>query len=139
MSEAVAKLRAPKPLTQLDEEFFANCAEERLCFQCCTDCGAWRHLPRMMCARCGSAEWTWQSSSGRGHLFSWTVTHRAVLPEFKDQTPYVVAVVELEEGVRMVTALRGVAPAELALDLALEVTFESLPGGGALPVFRPAS
>ncbi len=62
-----------------------------------------------------------------------------MLPEFRDQTPYIVAVVELEEGVRMVTALRGVASDALVLELPLEVAFESLPDGGALPVFRPPS
>lgn len=140
MSDATTpRLRAPKPLNALDEQFFANCAEERLCFQRCASCDAWRHLPRSMCARCGSDTWAWQPSSGRGRLFSWTVCHQSVLPEFADQVPYIVAVVELEEGVRMVSALRGVTPEELALDLPLAVAFETLPEGGALPVFRPAS
>ena len=62
-----------------------------------------------------------------------------MLPEFRGQAPYIVAVVELEEGVRMVTALRDVPAGDLALDLPLEVAFESLPDGGALPVFRRAA
>ena len=139
MSDSTPTMRAPSPQTQLDEEFWAHCAEEKLCFQCCDACGSWRHLPRMMCAHCGSDEWTWLRSSGNGKLFSWTVTHQAILPQFAEQLPYVVAVVELEEGVRMVSALRGVDHDALRIDLPLEVAFEALPDGGALPVFHAAA
>jgi uncharacterized OB-fold protein len=130
-------LRAPMAMTRLDEEFFAHCAQERLCFQRCTGCGSWRHLPRALCARCGSDAWEWRQSSGRGRLYSWTVTHQAILPGFAEHVPFVVAVVELEEGVRMISALRGVAREDLALDLPLAVAFERVPDGQALPVFGP--
>lgn len=130
-------LRLPSPQTPLDEEFWAHCAQERLCFQRCTRCYTWRHLPRLLCAHCGSDRWEWEASSGRGHLFSWTVSHQAVLPEFRDQVPFVVALVELEEGVRMVSTLRGVALEDLALDLPLQLDFERVDEETALPVFRP--
>ena len=129
---------APQPQTQLDEEFWAHCSEERLCFQACTSCGTWRHLPRLMCAACGSADWEWRQSSGRGRLYSWTVTHQAMMPQFVPYVPYVVAVVELEEQIRMISELRGVEPANLALDLPVTVEFERLEGGVALPIFRRA-
>jgi hypothetical protein len=134
---ATPPLRAPMPLNRLDEEFFAHCAKERLCFQRCTACGSWRHLPRAWCARCGSDAWEWQPSCGRARLYSWTITHQAILPGFADHVPFVVAVVELEEGVRMVSALRGVARDDLRIDLPLQVAFERVPDGAALPVFVP--
>ena len=136
-STAKASNPSPRPKTDLDEAFWAHCAEQRLCFQRCTRCERWRHLPRMMCPDCGSDAWTWQPSSGRGRLFSWTVSHRAPHPAFAAEVPYTVALVELEEGVRMVSGLREVSPEALQLDLPLEVVFESLEGGGALPFFRP--
>lgn len=134
-----ASLPRPVPPLQgsLAAEFYAHCHAERLCFQRCTACGAWRHLPRWMCAGCGSAEWTWEASSGRGRLHSWTVTHQPPHPAFAKDVPYVVAIVELDEGVRMVSALREVDTGELALGLPVEVVFERVSDSVALPCFRP--
>jgi uncharacterized OB-fold protein len=135
--------RAVRPLPEPDDdlvaEFWQHCAEGRLCFQRCSACGRWRHLPRNLCAGCGSAEWNWQPSSGRGRVFSWTVTHQALLRDFPEPVPYAVLVVELEEGVRMVAGLRGLAPSELVLDLPVEVVFESVGDRARLPFFRPRS
>jgi uncharacterized OB-fold protein len=90
-----------------------------------------------MCARCGSAEWEWSASCGRGRIYSWTVTHEPLHPAFASETPYVVAVVELEEGVRVVGRLRDLPPERLALDLPVEVGFERVSEEIALPCFRP--
>jgi uncharacterized OB-fold protein len=125
-------------LEELAAQFYAECAKGRLAFQRCRACRAWRHLPRHICASCGSAAWEWSASSGRGRLFSWTVTHQAPFPLFRDATPYAVAVVEMEEGVRLVGALRGLALERLALDLPVVVEFERVSDAAAVPVFRPA-
>ncbi|MFQ5513218.1 MAG: Zn-ribbon domain-containing OB-fold protein [Myxococcota bacterium] len=125
----------PQPQDEYSAEFWDRCAREELCFQRCTACGRWRHLPRAMCAACGSAEWEWAQSSGRGRLFSWIVTHQPLLPPFADQVPYAVIIVELEEGVRMVSGVRDLPLEELTLDLPLEVVFEHF-GDVALPFFR---
>jgi uncharacterized OB-fold protein len=130
---------APKPVPRpegLDAEFYARCREAQLCFQRCEACGALRHPPRHMCARCGSADWTWMPSSGRGRLYTWTVTHQSPHPAFAPDTPYVVAVVQLEEDVRMVSGLRDVRSDQLELDLPVEVEFERVSDEIALPYFR---
>jgi uncharacterized OB-fold protein len=132
---------AARPLPRpegLGAEFYAHCNRGRLCFQRCDACGRWRHLPRHMCPACGSPAWSWSESSGRGRLHSWTVTHAPLHPAFAAELPYVVAVIELEEGVRMVSGVRGVAPEALALELPVEVTFERVSEDVALPYFRPA-
>ena len=140
MSDLVRALRPlPEPDDDLVAEFWEHCTNARLCFQRCADCGRWRHLPRHLCAGCGSAEWTWQASSGRGRVFSWTVTHQALIRDFPEPVPYAVLVVELDEGVRMVAGLRGLAPSELALDLPVEVVFEPVGDRAKLPFFRPRS
>jgi hypothetical protein len=137
MVEARAHSR-PLPRSEgLAGEFYAHCREGRLCFQRCEACQAWRHLPRLQCPRCGSTDWEWRPSSGRGRILSWTVTHEAPLPAFAARTPYAVVVVELEEGVRMVSGVRELAPAELALDLPVEVVFEQAGNEVTLPFFRP--
>ncbi len=126
----------PNP-TDLAAEFYAHCARRELRFQRCEDCGTWRHPPRVLCGRCASERWQWALSSGRGRLFTWTVTHQPLVPAFAEAVPYVVAVVELEEGVRLVSGLRGIEAAELELDLPLEVGFEIASETIGLHYFRP--
>ena len=138
MSETGRALRPlPEPDDELVVEFWEHCAEGRLSFQRCSQCSRWRHLPRHRCAACGSPEWIWQPSSGRGRIFSWTVTHQSLLRDFPEPVPYAVLVVELEEGVRMVAGLRGLPPSELELDLPVEVVFEAVGERAKLPFFRP--
>jgi uncharacterized OB-fold protein len=126
----------PDPGDPLTEQFYLHCARGELCFQRCASCGAWRHLPRFLCARCGSAKWSWEQSSGRGKIFSWTVTHQALHPAFAADVPYAIAIVEMEEGVRLVSRVVGAGAAALALDLPVAVEFERVAEAVALPVFR---
>jgi uncharacterized OB-fold protein len=130
-----------RPLPQPDDDlvaaFWDFCAKEELRFQRCTPCGTWRHLPRLRCAKCGSPEFSWERSSGRGRVYSWTVTHQAPIRVFAAQAPYAVLVVELEEGVRMIAGLVDASPSELRLDLPVEVVFERITPEAALPQFRP--
>ena len=128
----------PEPDDDLVAEFWEHCFRGELRFQRCGDCGTWRHLPRILCARCRSGSWSWEPSSGKGKVYSWTTTHQAIMgKEFPDDPPYAVLVVELEEGVRMVSGLRGLDPAKLAIDLPVEVCFEQATDDAKLPFFRP--
>ena len=120
----------------LNAEFYAACAKGKLYFQRCDACATWRHPPRTLCATCGSWKWSWQPSNGRGRVYTWTVTHQPLHPAFTDETPYAVIVVELEEGVRLVSGLRDCAPSELKLDLAVVVEIEKVSDTMALPFFR---
>src|SRR5271170_3808723 len=86
-------------------EFYQFCKDHELRFQRCKDCRTWRHIPRDMCAKCGSFNWEWEQSSGKGKLFSWTTAIQPMMPQFAGEVPYSPAIVELEEGVRMVTWL----------------------------------
>ncbi len=132
------ELPKPEPRDEgLGAEFFAHAREGRLCFQRCAECATWRHLPRLQCPGCGSTDWSWEPSSGRGRVLSWTVTHEAAHPAFAAEAPYAVIVVELEEGIRMVSGLRELAPEALALDLPVEVVFEPISERVTLPFFRP--
>jgi uncharacterized OB-fold protein len=116
-------------------EFYKFLAEGELRLQRCSACGTFRHPPRHRCAACGSADVTWERASGRGSVFSWTVTHRAVDPAF--EAPYAIVVCELDEGPRLVGNLRG-DPSELALDVPLTVELEPANDRVALIWFRPA-
>ena len=117
-------------------EFYAFLARGELRLQRCAACGAWRHPPRHRCAACGALDATWERASGRGRVFTWTVTHRAVDPAF--ETPYAVVVVELDEGPRLVGNVRGIALSDLALDLPVVVEIEPVSEAVGLLSFSPA-
>ena len=128
----------PQPVG-LNAEFYAHCAAGELRFQRCTACSTWRHPPRARCATCGSDQWEWALASGRGQVYSWTITHRPIDPGFADELPYAVLVVEMDEGPRLIGNLRDLAPAELVLGTPVEVVFEKVSDTVALTHFRPVA
>lgn len=138
MSEAETTQRVERPLvaaTSLTEPFWQAAAEERLVAQRCDDCGRIRHYPRPMCPGCRSMSCTWTELSGRGEIYTYTVTHRPFHPFWQDRAPYVVATIELEEGIRMVSDMPGLDADSVAIGLAVEVAFEVCGDGRKLPVF----
>lgn len=128
-----------KPLPALEGatgEFYAWCRRRELRFQRCSGCGAWRHVPREMCAGCGSTDWEWARSSGRGRVFTWTVVARAMHPDFAADVPFAPAVIELEEGVRLLSTVVDCPPDALRIDMPVEVIFEDVTPKVSLPRFR---
>jgi hypothetical protein len=124
----------PSP-TGLNAELYAFWARGELRLQRCADCRAWRHPPRYRCAACGSANAGWELACGRGHVFSWTITHRPVDPAFVP--PYAVVVAELDEGPRLVGNLVGIELSALRLDLPIEVELVAVSDTIGLVTFRP--
>jgi len=93
----------PKPLphpTTESQPYWDGAAQGRLRLKRCTGCGAVRHYPQLVCARCYSLGVEWIDASGRGAVHSWTVAHRAFHPAFKADLPYTLVTVDLEEGPR---------------------------------------
>ena len=122
---------------RLTAAFWAAAADERLVMQRCANCRHWQHPPGPICRRCYSAEVGFEPVSGRGRVYTYTVTHHRVVPGFED-VPYAVALVELDEqpGLRMLANLPGVPLESIEVGMAVEVVFEPLPAGGKLPQFR---
>jgi len=129
----------PKPLPLMEglsKQFYDWCRQHELRFQRCSGCGVWRHVPREMCAACGSFEWEWARSSGRGRVFTWTVVARAMHPAFQDSVPYAPVVIEMEEGVRLLSTVVDCTPDALQIGMAVEVVFEPVTPEITLPKFR---
>jgi len=126
---------APRP-TPETKEFWDGTAAGELRLQRCRPCDAFYFPPRPFCPRCLSDEVEWERTSGRGRLYSYVINHRPP-PPFGTE-PYAIAVVELDEGPRMMSNIVGVpnTPEDLVLDMALEVTFEQR-GDVAVPLFQP--
>lgn len=128
----------PQP-TPETAEFWAGARRGELRIQRCRPCGKAYFFPRPFCPRCSSADVEWFTASGRGRLYSYVINQRPA-PGFDDMAPYVIAVVELEEGPRMMTNIVGVEPTpeHLPVDLPVEVTWERQSDDITLPLFRPA-
>jgi uncharacterized OB-fold protein len=139
MSDAAFKPRFTPNPDGLVAEFYRHLADGALRLQRCDACGTWRHPPRVLCGHCGAGDWQWTPVSGRGALYTWTITHQMLFPPFADDLPYAVVVVELEEGPRLVTAIRGVEPSDLRLGLAVELRIARVSDAVGLHYFVPRS
>lgn len=129
-----------RPLPVPDAEtapYWEAAAEGRLVIQKCGHCGAFRFYPRLVCPSCMSGDVEWVEASGQGRVYSYTIVHRAP-PAFRDAAPYVIAVIELDEGVRMMSRLLIDPVSEARIDLPVQVTFEKINDDITLPNFVPA-
>ena len=129
----------PLPVPNRDNEgFWDACRRHELRVQRCTRCGKLRHHPRPTCPGCCSPEYEWAAVSGRGVVYSFTIVHPPTLPAFQGQTPYNVAVVQLEEGPFMVTNLVGCAAGQIRIGMTVVVEFDDISPTISLPKFRAA-
>ena len=127
----------PKPqATEWSQPFWSACKRGELVVQRCGACQTLRHYPQPICPACQSSEFDWAKLAGRGVIYSYTVAHRAFHPAWADHVPYVLATIELDEGVRMLCDLLDVEPDAIAIGQRVEAYFEDLPGQGAMPRFR---
>ncbi len=124
----------PTPDTQ---PYWDGAAAGELRIQRCLDCQVPYFYPLPICPSCGSARVEWFTASGDATLYSYVINHRPA-PGFEDEGPYAIAVVQLAEGPRMMSSIRGVpaTPDDLVLDMPLRVAFEQR-GEVWLPVFGP--
>jgi hypothetical protein len=129
----------PLPIpTATSAPFWDALHEERIQLQRCDACEAWVYYPRSHCPACLSPELTWTEVSGRGRLHSFTVARQPTSAHFAGLEPQLIAVVELEEGVRLTTTLVGVDPAELQVGLPVAPVFDHVDDDHTLLRYRPA-
>ena len=124
----------PHP-SELSRPHWDGCREGVLRVQRCRDCGAYVFIPQPLCTGCQSEALSWVESSGRGTVYSLTTVWRPQRPEF--DVPYIVAIVELEEGWHMLTNLVDCPPEAARIGLPVEVTFLEMSDEITLPMFRP--
>jgi len=134
----MSKYQKPIPNINADnKEFWAGCKNHELRFQKCKSCGHVRWPASFICPSCYAKETDWVVSKGKGKVYTFIVYHTAYHPGFKDDLPYVVADVELEEGPRLVTNIVGCRPEEVRCEMPVEVTWQYITEEFSLPKFKP--
>ena len=131
----------PVPVPQGESDFYWEKAKRHeLWLRSCNSCGNAYFYPRDISPCCFSKDTSWVQASGRASLHTFAVVYRAAHPGFRD-APYVVALVDVEEGPRMATNIVGIgepAPEKLTIGMGLQVTYDDITSEIALPKFKPA-
>lgn len=129
-----------RPLPQPDLytlPYWQHAREGRFALPRCESCGRHHFYPRGSCPHCGATCIAWAQASGRGEVYSFSVVHRAPGPAFKDDVPYVIAIVKTDEGPHLLSRVVGVAPDAVRIGLRLRVRMDEVSDQLSLPVFEP--
>jgi uncharacterized protein len=118
------------------DELFAAAREHRFVVPRCEACGEFRFPPRLRCPRCGEVGTEWVTASGRGTVYSYVVVHQRLHPAFDPHLPYAVALVELEEGPRMLAMVIESDLADVRMEAPVEVVFQSVDDEIVIPRVR---
>ena len=132
MAEAKKPLPRPAPESR---PFWEGAAAHRLMLPRCASCGQFWFPPSMRCPHCLSADFAWVEAKGTGRIYSFVVYHRVYHPGFEGEVPYTVAIVELDEGPRLLSNIVGTPPDKIACDMRVQVLFEDVADGIAIPKF----
>lgn len=130
----------PLPIFELETKaFWDGCREHHLDFQRCDDCGKFVFFPRAICPHCHGSNLTWRRTNGRGNVHTFSVIRQSMAPGFRDEVPYVVAVIEIPEadGVQIMSNLINVDPDLIYIGMQVKVRFEDVTPEVTLPKFEP--
>ena len=141
MPDAQQPKKYSKPLPHIDEEsrpWWEAIQRHELYLQKCRDCGDVRYYPRALCTNCQSSKTEWVRSKGRGKVYTFTATYQNGTPGFRESLPYILAYVELDEGLKLLTNLVECRPEDVKIGMPVEVVFADVTPEVTLAMFRPA-
>jgi uncharacterized OB-fold protein len=141
MADASAAEKPQKPLPRPAPEsvpYWEAAKNHRLELPRCNVCGKFWFPPSRSCPHCLATDFAWTPVSGRGKVFSFVVFHRVYHPAWDGEVPYVVALIELEEGPRLLSNVIGVPVDAVRCEMPVKVVFDDVAPGVALPKFTPA-
>ena len=128
-----------KPLPIITDEnrkYWEYARKHELRMQKCSQCEWIRFPVSILCPKCHSMEAEWTKLSGRGVIYSYVIYHTAYHPAYRDDIPYIVAIIQLEEGPRMESNISGCRMEDVKIDSPVEVIFEDVTGTVTLPKFK---
>jgi uncharacterized OB-fold protein len=132
LGQAYAVTRSPEA-----DPFWEGCRQGRIMLPWCSSCHRPHFYPRTFCPNCCSADIEWREASGRGTIYTFAVVRQPIERAFADLVPYVIAIVELDEGVRMLSHIVSITPDEVRCDMRVAVDFKPYSEKITLPMFRP--
>jgi uncharacterized protein len=132
---AAARVRPLPVPTPISQPFWDGCRQGRLLVQRCQACDGYVWIPSPMCTHCASQDLNWTETKGHGRVFSFSVIWRPPVPAF--EAGYVVGLVELDEGVKMLTNLLGKSSESWDIGDPVRVEFQPVSERIHLPMFRP--
>lgn len=138
MSQTTPAVPLPM-ITDENRPFWEGCRQGKLLLQYCDACQHYQFYPRLYCVRCGASGQRWVEASGRGTLYSYTVIRQNKSAEFRERVPYNVAIIQLEEGPRMMSNIVDAEHEDLRVDAPVVVVFDPVSDEISLPRFRIAS
>ena len=134
------RARRPRPAPSRDTAGYWEAAKNhQLALQRCVECKAFRHYPRPMCPECHSLECEWVPASGRGTIYTYALVNQLLHPFWEGKLPYNVVLVELEEGIRIVSNLIDCPNESIQIGMPVTVVFEDVSSEISLPLFKPLS
>jgi hypothetical protein len=138
MAEAPVTRPAPIP-DAVTKPFWDGTVKHELLLPTCRACGKPHFYPRPICPYCGGKNLEWVKASGKGKIYSYAIQYRPLIPGL--EPPFVTAIIELDEGVRMLSNLVGIEPKpeNIQCDMRVEVTWQDLNEEVSLPLFKPVS
>jgi uncharacterized OB-fold protein len=143
MSETIDEIKqapkqkpVPRPAPE-SAKYWQAAKEHRLEIPRCNACGKFWFPPSQSCPHCLAADFTWTPVSGRGKVFTFVTFHRVYHPAFAKEVPYVVALVELDEGPRLLTNIVGVKPESVTCEMPVKVVFDDVSDDVSVPKFQP--
>jgi uncharacterized OB-fold protein len=137
----VASEKPQKPVPRPAPEsvpYWDAAKQHKLVIPHCKACGQYWFPPSQRCPNCLAADFEWAEVSGRGKVYSFVVFHRVYHPGFETEVPYVVALVELAEGPRLLTNIVGIPPEDVRCDMPVKVVFDDVTADATVPKFTPA-
>ena len=126
----------PRP-TPETAEWWDACRNHELLVQKCSDCGNFQFYPRTICTKCLSSSVEWAKAAGTGEVITFTVVRRAVSEAYAADVPYVIALIRLQEGPVLMSAVEGCEPEDVSIGMPVEVLFEEWSEDITMPKFRP--
>ena len=132
--DLVKPIPRPSPTTR---PFWDGLNERKVQIQRCDGCDSWVFYPRTRCPSCLSDVLIWREVSGRGVLYTYTLARQPTAPHFADETPQQLAVVELDEGVRMTSTLVNVEPSDIVIGMRLQPYFDQVTDDVTLLRYQP--
>lgn len=115
----------PTPIPNADTRtFWEACNRKVLLFQQCNACGYHQFYPRSLCKQCASQDLEWVEAAPQGRVFSFTVQYRAPTPVFREDIPYIIALIDLRDGIRMMMNVMNCAPEDVYIGMPVQIVFE---------------